>query len=460
MAQHFLDYYRCPEVYADFETAQPLSGDRGYFRWGEDTLCYGRTASACGASHTEDAACDAAKEIAIRGSRLLLPFNPEEITENLQRERYSAHFREPDRLSNRILRKIYYRLRPWLSVPLRKRLQQIHLRKWREISFPSWPVDFTVDRIHRKRMALAMRTEGVTEKVPFIWFWPDGCTSCAIVTHDVEDPAGRDFCPQLMDIDESFGFHSAFQVVPEERYEVTAEYLNQITSRGFEVNVHDLKHDGRLYAEYDEFLRRAARINAYGKQFGASGFRSGILYRNADWYGAFEFLYDMSIPNVAHLDPQHGGCCTVMPYFIGDMVELPVTCTQDYTLFHVLKDYSIDLWKKQIDLIRENYGLVTILVHPDYIVEPREQNVYKRLLQYVADLRDTDHMWTPLPGEVAKWWRQRREMSLVCHEGQWRIEGEGSERARIAYACADGDQVTYSFTGDNIAVASSRLVQG
>ena len=37
------------------------------------------------------------------------------------------------------------------------------------------------------------------------------------------------------------------------------------------------------------------------------------MYRNQDWYDVFEFSYDMSVPNVAHLDPMRGGCCTVMP---------------------------------------------------------------------------------------------------------------------------------------------------
>ena len=69
------------------------------------------------------------------------------------------------------------------------------------------------------------------------------------------------------------------------------------------MNVHDLKHDGRLYAEHTEFLRRAKRINNYVREDGAVGvsIRQNLLYRNADWYSAFEFSYDMSIPNVAHL---------------------------------------------------------------------------------------------------------------------------------------------------------------
>jgi hypothetical protein len=40
----------------------------------------------------------------------------------------------------------------------------------------------------------------------------------------------------------------------------------------------------------------------------------------------------MSVPNVGHLEVQRGGC-TVMPYFIGRIVELPVTTSQDYSVF-------------------------------------------------------------------------------------------------------------------------------
>ncbi len=80
------------------------------------------------------------------------------------------------------------------------------------------------------------------------------------------------------------------------------------------------------------------------------------MYRDQEWFDALEFSYDMSVPNVAHLEPQRGGCCTVMPYFVGDILELPLTTIQDYSLFHILGDYSIDLWKEQIDLILRRTG--------------------------------------------------------------------------------------------------------
>jgi hypothetical protein len=125
--------------------------------------------------------------------------------------------------------------------------------------------------------------------------------------------------------------------------------------------LHDLNHDGRHFSDRSEFLQRAQRINRYAQKFGALGFRSAALYRNIDWYDALDFSYDMSIPNV---DPQRGGCCTVLRFFVGKILELPVTATQDYTLFHILNDYSIRLWKQQISLIREKDRLVSFVIHP------------------------------------------------------------------------------------------------
>ena len=219
--------------------------------------------------------------------------------------------------------------------------------------------------------------------------------------------------------------------------------MDAMRKRGFEINIHDLNHDGSLMCEKEEFLRRAQRINCYGKQFGARGFRSAVMYRNIDWYDALDFDYDMSIPNMAHLDPQQGGCCTVLPFFIGKLLELPLTTTQDYSLFHILKDYSIELWKEQMSLIREKHGLISFIVHPDYNIDPAARRVYTALLEYISELRSQGKTWLALPGEVAAWWRLRSQLNLVASGGCWRIEGRGSERARIAYAILDQGKLSY-----------------
>jgi hypothetical protein len=228
------------------------------------------------------------------------------------------------------------------------------------------------------------------------------------------------------------------------RYEAAHRLLEDVRNRGFEVNVHDLNHDGALFLEKKEFLQRADRINKYGAEFGTHGFRAGAMYRNQDWYPAFDFSYDMSVPNVAHLEPQRGGCCTVMPYFIDRILELPLTTVQDYSLFHILGDYSVDLWKQQIDMIFKKNGLISFIIHPDYMIEKRARELYAELLRILVDLREKQGLWIALPGEVNQWWRNRSQMKLVQAGTTWKIEGTGSERARVAYATLAEDRIVYT----------------
>jgi hypothetical protein len=137
------------------------------------------------------------------------------------------------------------------------------------------------------------------------------------------------------------------------------------------------------------------------------------------------------------------------------MLELPVTTTQDYCLFHILNQYSIDLWKRQIALIIEKHGLANFIVHPDYVFEPRALDTYKALLAYLAELRAESKMWIARPGEVNDWWRQRSQMRLICNGDGWEIEGPGKERARIAYASLEGNQLVYRVESSSLAPAKT-----
>lgn len=436
-------HFRCPPEFVRLSVADPEHSATGYFRFGS-SICYGRCSGAVPSARVAGSLYDALPHVSLNDASVQLPFDPAAVIDNLRHERYIAarsHGRAANR-SGRLVRSLYYLARPFLSVSLRKHLQRIYLRDWKRIAFPQWPVDSTVDGILEQLLALSMRAQGLA-RMPFIWFWPDGAPSCTSVTHDVETAAGLEYTPQLMDVDDSYGIKSAFQIVPEERYTVHLDQIEQIKRRGFEVNVHDLNHDGNLITDRDEFLRRAEEINRHGRRFGARGFRAGVLYRNLDWYRNLEFDYEMSVPNVAHLDPQRGGCCTVFPFFNGHMLELPVTMAQDYALLHILNDYSIDLWKEQISRIGAKHGFADMIVHPDYISDPAALPVYRDLLAYLADLGARGETWIALPAEVADWWRQRNAMRLVSERGIWRIEGEGAHRARIAYAVLDNDQLTY-----------------
>ena len=434
------EYYRCPESYVRLSLKEPVSEGNGYFNFGAGTTCYGRCAGHSPSSSPDDVLPDVLADATLDGGTVRLPFDLKQVVDNLRYELYSG---EGSSQSKSRTAWAYYLVRPLLSVSVRKHLQRWHLRGWDRLSFPHWPVDRTVDQIFERTMLLSLKAQSASQ-IPFVWFWPEGATSCAIMTHDVETEKGIRSSPYLMDVEDRFGIKSSFQVVPEQRYEVTNDFLNSLRDRGFEVVVHDLNHDGRLFSEKAEFLRRAKKINSYGKRFGASGFRAAVLYRKTQWFDALDFSYDMSVPNVAHLDPQRGGCCTVMPYFVGKILELPVTTTQDYTLFNIFNDYSIDLWKKQIELIMEKHGLISVIVHPDYVDESREREVYETLLAHLADLRKQKGIWITTPGEVDRWWRQRAEMKLVKDELGWHVEGAGSERARVAFASEKGGRICYT----------------
>ena len=440
----FADYFRSPPELTRFTAAGDLSDVEGYFTF-QGALCYGRMAGGTPARYVTDRLPDVSAGVRCDDGGIGLPFDLNDVVTNFHRERYRQS--APGYLDviagSGLPRTLYYFLRPGLSVPLRRHLQKLRLSGWEKLAFPRWPVDVTVETVMQRAMALVLKTGGV-ERVPFIWFWPRGASSCALVTHDVEGPAGEAFCGSLMDLDDSFGVKSAFQIVPEVPSRASTSLLDDIRRRGFEVNLHDLNHDGHLYRDKRQFLQRAAQINRYVREFRCQGFRSGAMYREQDWYDAFEFSFDMSVPNVAHLEPQRGGCCTVMPYFVGKILELPLTTTQDYSLFHILRDYSLALWQQQIDIILSHHGLISVIAHPDYLLGNAERAVYRDLLAHLARLRDTRGVWVTLPGEVNRWWRDRSQMQLVQAGTGWCVEGPGSERARVAYASLENGQVRYS----------------
>src|SRR5262249_40280427 len=121
-----------------------------------------------------------------------------------------------------------------------------------------------------------------------------------------------------------------------------------------------------------------------------------------------------------------------------------------YSMFHILNDYSLGLWKQQVSLLIQNHGLISFITHPDYLIEKRARGVYCQLLDYLRQIIDHNQIWAPLPGEVNRWWRARSKMKLVQREGGWKIEGPESERATLAYAVLDGEDLRYEFSYPSI----------
>jgi peptidoglycan/xylan/chitin deacetylase (PgdA/CDA1 family) len=383
--------------------------------------------------------------VSSQNGRTILPFDPDEIVDNLRLEKYAkaangviSYISDSQSFS----RRLYYAIRPLLPVRFRSILQRIALQNWEEIPFPAWPVDTTFEQFIACLWRLLLEVSGQHE-IPFIWFWPSGFESCAIMTHDVETGAGQEFCPRILELEQEYGINSAFEFVPEVRYKISEEVFHAIRQAGGEVCVHGLNHDGRLFSSEVEFRRRAKLIDEYAAKWGATGFRSPVMYRNPAWYDAYEFSYDMSLPNVGHLDPQRGGCCTIFPFFIGNIVELPLTTVQDYSLYHIIGSDPMEMWAKQMDTVVAKNGLVSFIIHPDYTIEQSKQDLYRTLLHLISRYGEERKTWLTLPGEVDRWWRERNAMTLTQENGSWVIRGKNSDRACIAYARLENGNLAY-----------------
>jgi glycosyltransferase involved in cell wall biosynthesis len=216
-----------------------------------------------------------------------------------------------------------------------------------------------------------------------------------------------------MQLETALGFRSSFNLVPEGEYLVPPELRAELAQNGFEVGVHDLHHDGKLYRNRDNFRQKAARVNHYLKEWGAVGFRSGFMLRNLEWFHDVEALYDASTFDTDPFEPQPGGAGTIFPFWVpgangSGYVELPYTLPQDSTLFLVLQETSPAIWLKKLDWVAERGGMALVNVHPDYMRFPGEPDsartfpvsYYASLLQHVRE-RYGNTYWQPLPRELA-----------------------------------------------------------
>src|SRR6266849_10191564 len=212
-----------------------------------------------------------------------------------------------------------------------------------------------------------------TEKPPKDWpGWPDGKLFAVVLTHDVEGPTGLERVKQLAELEMKLGFRSSFNFIPEGDYRVTKDLRDWLTSNGFEVGVHDLYHDGKLYASKEAFREHARKINYYLEEWNAVGFRSGFMHHNLDWIHDLNILYDASTFDTDPFEPQPDGVDTIFPFLVNGLgrpgyLEIPYTLVQDFNLFIILQERTIDVWKRKLDWIVERGGMALLDVHPDYV---------------------------------------------------------------------------------------------
>ena len=358
---------------------------------------------------------------------VFLPFDPDELMLNFWSEAYQQMWKTPHSATiSRLGKNLYYRLRPYSASALRIALRRLFSRLQSRAAFPRWPVEPALHDLYG--FVLGAIEEAVGASVPWIAPWPDGHSWALVLTHDVELAGGLEAIESIASYEETLGYRSSWNLVGR-RYEVDPATVEQLRDRGFEIGVHGLYHDGRDLESSETLRERLPEMRALAIEWGAVGFRSPATHRVWEWMPLLGFEYDSSYPDTDPYEPQPGGCCSWLPFFNGDLVELPLTLPQDHTLFVILRRRGAETWIDKAEFLRSRGGMALIDTHPDYLVEEASRTAYDAFLAHFAD---DETAWRALPREVAAWWRRRAESQLeLSPDGRWYVAGPAADEARV-----------------------------
>lgn len=311
---------------------------------------------------------------------------------------------------SRRINTIYYHLKPLIPRRVQIWLRSLVISQKRLAYSDVWPI---------------LESAGTP---PDEWIgWPEQKQFALVLTHDVDTAKGQENCLELAKLEKKMGFRSSFNFVPE-RYDVSRELRRYLTDNGFEVGVHGLKHDGKLYASKKMFQERAIKINQYLKEWESVGFRSPAMHHNLEWIHELDIEYDASTFDTDPFEPQSDGVGTIFPFRVWNRtnnygyVELPYTIPQDFTVFILMKDQGLNIWKKKLDWIAANGGMALLNSHPDYMhfnankmnIEEYPVEYYLNFLEYIKN-RYEGQYWHVLPCEMARYWRSTHKKFMALH---------------------------------------------
>jgi peptidoglycan/xylan/chitin deacetylase (PgdA/CDA1 family) len=302
-------------------------------------------------------------------------------------------------ISEETLARAYYHIKPFMSRRLQLYIRGAVARQKRIRHSSTWPID----------PAAGEPPAGFTG-------WPNGKRFAVVLTHDVDTARGVVRCESLMALERDLGFRSSFNFVAHD-YHLPAELRLRLVEEGFEVGLHGLEHNRKLYESASTFAEHAKQINNYLKEWGAVGFRSPCVYHNFDWLHALDIVYEASAFDTDPFEPQSDALGTIFPVAQRkvpgrEYVVLPYTLPQDFTMFLLFREKDISIWKQKLRWIADHGGMALLISHPDYMsfdgppnFDEYHPDLYRDLLRHIKSEYQGEY-WHALPQELASFWNR------------------------------------------------------
>ena len=297
--------------------------------------------------------------------------------------------------------RVYYKIKPLIPRSIQISVRRIVAARKRASHKSAWPIN----------PVAAGKPEG--------WLgWPEGKKFALVLNHDVDSLGGLFKVVELMEVEKRLGFRSSFNFVPED-YPTPTAILRRLADSGFEVGVHGLRHDGKLFDTPAGFVRQAIRINHYLKEWGATGFTSPSMLRNLALMAELDIEHGCSTFDTDPFEPQSDGVATIFPFSVANAdgtrsyVELPYTLPQDHGLFVILREKDNRIWEEKLAWIAANGGMALLNSHPDYMKFDagrcsREEYSVRQYVDFLEHIKVkyAGQYWHALPRELAAFWKQ------------------------------------------------------
>ena len=274
---------------------------------------------------------------------VFLPFDPGEVMRLFWSEGYRDIGRSARRLRSRRRAARLLPGSPGLPRPLQLGLRRLFTRVQAASSFPGWPIEDSLHDFYGWLFAMIADLAGAP--VPFLDLWPDGRSWALVLTHDVETDVGYRDMDLLRGPERARGYRSSWNFVGA-RYQVDDETGPLAARRG--MRGRRARAPARWPGPARRFMdERLPAMWEHARRWSAVGFRSPATQRDWELMPRLGFDYDSSYTDTDPYEPQPGGCCTYLPYFNQETVELPITMAQDHTLFTILQHPDGGLWLRE-----------------------------------------------------------------------------------------------------------------